>query len=225
MGTQARLRRLKNPRGTSMKLRTLLFLGLAAALLLPDPPPDDPLMQTAAAQARPPADANAAELALAAMAAASDAGSFCQRQPQACDVANRYWQRFKLRLRYAVRLVYEWANDAPPAAPAKAGAPESDTPAVPERAGEEMTPPKSRPEEQVRQQQAAVLPASQGLHAHLRLTLSAVDDIVTGSTTPMPPRVTNTAQRRSGKTGDGSENTLTIEDIIVPWNGPRTASG
>ncbi len=244
-----------------MKLRTIVFLGLAAVMLLPDPPPDDPLLQAVAAKGQPPVGTDAAELALAAMAAASDAGSFCQRQPQACITATRYWENFKLRLRYSVRLIYEWANGAPsPVIPEgsdarsgshtnidKAGlAPENaDSDAVGRPSRMPITPKPEIGNLQVAPggafagsasrtgaaqgkamlQRTGLQPASGSMSVGLRLSRASVDDIITGSTIPVEPHPAGDLERRTDQTGKGSENTLTIEDIIVPWNGPRNASG
>jgi hypothetical protein len=229
-----------------MKLTRIVLITALAAIFMPSPPPDDPLRLAAGGESHVAARRAApAELAYAAMAAASDAGSFCLRQPQACDIAGRFWSDFTLRLRYTLRLGYQWATGrkdtpSPAGMPARA-LPEDNSrnqssgtarfqaarPAPP-AAG--MRPGDTRP-------RPLVVPAS-GDHGPLRAGagsphLSApsgagrkeegADPLITGSTripgTKAP--ALRLAERRSQETPQGAENTLTIEDLLIPWNGPR----
>jgi len=206
-----------------MKLtRWIVILGLAA-VFMPSPPPGDPLLQTAAGRSDATMrGADPAELAYAAMAAASDAGSFCSRQPQACEIAGRFWADFTLRLRYTLRLTYQWATGqegqaAPSSVPA---APAGEMRAIP-AAAEGVHEVKGRParglEQQVRPQPLDVETGRQ------RAKGASADPLITGSTRPASGKAPalRLAQRRSQERPEGSENTLTIEDILIPWNGPR----
>ncbi len=207
-----------------MKLtRWIVLLGLAA-VFMPSPPPGDPLLQSAASRGDAAMrGADPAELAYAAMAAASDAGSFCSRQPQACEIAGRFWDDFTLRLRYTLRLTYQWATgQAEQTVPSSTpSAPAPDMLTIPAAAAgvHEV---RSRPVRALHQQ---VRPRPLDEEAGRRSAGEApADPLVTGSTRPAPRHevpALRLAQRRSQERPEGSENTLTIEDILIPWNGPR----
>ena len=186
-----------------MRIGRFLALAILAAVLMPSPPPGDPLLARTASRDGHTGDtaAGASELALAAMAAASDVGGFCRRQPLSCDIAGRFWSDFKLRLRYTIRLVYEWAGGEAPARPALTA-----PPALRPAAGEDVrrgpvrtvVPPRGTPRDGAARGAFPLPP----------------DRLITGSTRRI-------ARNRSTERPHGSENTLTIEDILVPWNGPR----
>ncbi len=179
--------------GDVMKLiKTTLVLALGA-FLLPSPPPGDPALQGAALT---DSGADSAELALAAMRAASDVGGFCTRQPMVCETAGRAWRGLELKVKYSVRLLYEWslkdgrAHHAAPAMrnvlpPAPAATQARPAPAAPEAKDDSR------------------IPARQ----------AGIDSLITGA-------VTKIAARTNDDGEGGSENTLRIEDLAVPWNGP-----
>ncbi len=174
-----------------MKLvRTTLLLGLGA-FLLPSPPPDDPVMRGIAAGREP----GSAAIVLAAMQAASDAGGFCARQPMVCSVAADSWRILQAKVKYSLRLAYEWSQGEKDKDPVAAR--EVSYPPLPKL---DSLP--SRPESPVRKDNARIAPRR------------AADGLITGS-------VTRVANRDSQDDGAGSENTLRIEDLTVPWNGPR----
>ncbi len=210
-----------------MKLTRLIVLMGLAAIFMPSPPPGDPLLQTTARGDRmAPSRANPAELAHAAVAAASDAGSFCHRQPQACEIAGRFWNDFTVRLRYTLRLAYQWATGqesqvAPSFTPA---APAAESLAMP-TAARGMHELKSQPARAFHQQvrPRPVNPVNEG-GIHRGARGNATDTLITGSTRPASGSrapALRMAQRRSRERPEGSENTLTIEDILIPWNGPQ----
>ncbi len=174
-----------------MKLvRTTLLLGLGV-FLLPSPPPDDPVMRGIAAGHEP----GSAAIVLAAMQAASDAGGFCARQPMVCSVAADSWRIVQAKVKYSLRLAYEWSQGEADKDPVAAR--EVSYPPLPKLDAlplQHKTP--------VKKDNAHIAPGD------------ATDGLITGS-------VDKLASRDSQDDGAGSENTLRIEDLTVPWNGPR----
>lgn len=81
-----------------MKLIRTLVLVTAAVFLLPSPP--DSEQKLAASPA----------LVTAAVNAAGDVGSFCQRQPGVCSTAASIAGTLEAKARYSIKLLYEWAN-------------------------------------------------------------------------------------------------------------------
>jgi len=165
-------------------IRTGLLIALGT-FALPSPPPDDPAAASMTAEARQQADS--AALALAAMQAASDAAGFCARQPDVCATAGAAWRIMQAKLKYSLRLAYEWAGGGQPAPareaiPAAAQAPEG-------------------------------APDPQDLKTLLKGAALEADPMITGS---LPAWNRDTSQQSA----EGSENTLRIEDLTVPWNGP-----
>ncbi len=174
-------------------IKTILILALGA-VMLPSPPPEEYVRAGLEENAAP---AGGAELALAAMRAADDIGGFCARQPLVCKTATRTWRGLEVRLKYSVRLLYEWANGAR-AASARAVPAEAASRPSPAAAGEAG---------------GKAQPAPQKAHAAPRR--AAADGIITGA-------VTKVASRNTGEVAGESENTLRIEDLLPPWNGPAT---
>jgi len=178
-----------------MKLfRTALLIGLAA-WFLPSPPPGEQ-------PARKAADADSVTIALAAMRVASDAAAFCNRQPEVCDTAWKAWNILRAKLVYSAELAFEeWRSR-------NADAPETPRPVAAE--GTEKTlhalPDPSRT--------SAPLQNEGGDIGRL-LRDTVADPLVTDS-------LTTAWNRNAGDGGgDGSENTLEIRDLTVPWNGPK----
>ena len=183
--------------GDVMKLiKTTLVLALGA-FLLPSPPPGDPALQGAALT---DSGADSAELALAAMRAASDVGGFCTRQPMVCETAGRAWRGLELKVKYSVRLLYEWslkdgrAHHAAPAAPTMRNV-SLPAPAAPQARPAPAPAPEAKDDSRIPARQAGI------------------DSLITGA-------VTKIAARTNDDGEGGSENTLRIEDLAVPWNGP-----
>lgn len=95
-------------------IRTLIVLG-AAGLFLPSPPED----QTGA---EPTAESPTAfEMLSSAGSAASDAWSFCQRQPEVCNVAGYAAERLQAKAFYSASLLWGWAWEEKGAAPSAQG--------------------------------------------------------------------------------------------------------
>ncbi len=174
--------------------RTALLIGLAA-WFLPSPPPGE-------GQVPETTDANGARLALAAVQAATDAATFCDRRPEVCDTARRAWNVLRAKLVYSAGLAFEeWRRR-------NADAPEGHRPVTDGETGEaDGHIPGLRG--------TSVSPGfrDDGIGRLLRGTMA--DPLVTGS-------VTIAWNRNAGDGGeDGSENTLEIRDLTVPWNGPK----
>ncbi len=179
--------------------RTALLIGLAAWFLPSPPPGEGPAQETAGA--------NGATLALAAMQAASDAATFCDRQPDVCDTARKAWNVLRAKLVYSAGLAFdEWrrrSSDTPEAPHPAASHPATD---------EGFEQPDAHPPG-LRGTSVPPVPESGDIGRLLRGT--SADPLVTGS-------VTTAWNRNSGDGGgDGSENTLEIRDLTVPWNGPK----
>ncbi len=184
--------------GDVMRLiKTVFVLGLGA-FLLPSPPPGDPALQDASAVHE---GADSAELALAAMRAASDVGGFCTRQPMVCDTAGRAFSGLKAKVKYSVRLLYEWSleGDKPKGRPAQGQ--EISLPQLPPLPGL-STLPSASPARPAKDESR--IPGKQ----------ARIDPLITGA-------ITVAAADTGDDGGEGSENTLRIEDLTAPWNGPR----
>ena len=82
-----------------MKIIRTLVIVTAGAFLLPSPPDS----QQANITPTP-------ELMAAAANAASDVGSFCNRQPAVCSTASNLAGTLEAKARYSIKLLYEWAN-------------------------------------------------------------------------------------------------------------------
>ena len=185
-----------------MKLIKTTIILAFGAFLLPSPPQGDILLTGLSGNGGRPA--GSAELALAAMRAASDIGGFCDRQPMVCETAGHAWRSMQVRVKYSVRLLYEWANEGH-------GAPAQDA------RGEEV----SYPPLPV----LPVLPAQPGPggikagarpakdNARIPARQAKADGLITGA-------ITRAASRKTTGDENGSENTLRIEDLLTPWNGP-----
>ena len=95
-----------------MKIIRTLVIVTAGAFLLPSPP------DSRQANITP-----TPELMAAAANAASDVGSFCNRQPAVCSTASNLAGTLEAKARYSIKLLYEWANkDDAAARPPKVGA-------------------------------------------------------------------------------------------------------
>lgn len=79
-------------------IRTVIILG-AIGFLLPSPP-----------DAPHPSAAASPEVAIAAYQAAGDVTGFCGRQPGVCSTAEALGTVLLAKLRYSIKLAYEWAN-------------------------------------------------------------------------------------------------------------------
>jgi len=174
--------------------RTVLLMGLAA-WFLPSPPPGEGPAQEAAG-------ANGATLALAAVQAATDAATFCERQPEVCDTARKAWNVLRAKLVYSAGLAFEeWRRR-------NADTPEGPRPVADGDSGD--------PADRAPALRGTSMPAGiEGGDIGRLLRGSAADPLVTGSLTT----AWNGNAGDSG--GDGSENTLEIRDLTVPWNGPK----
>lgn len=84
--------------------RTLIVLG-AAGLFLPSPPEDKAVQGSDAGQP------STFELLSSAGSAASDAWSFCSRQPEVCEVAGYMAGRLEAKTLYSASLLWGWAWD------------------------------------------------------------------------------------------------------------------
>lgn len=89
--------------------RTLILLG-AAGLFLPSPP-DDPAARPGEADGP-----SAFEMMSSAGSTASDAASFCSRQPDVCDVAGYLAGKLERKVLYSASLLWGWAWEDKPSA-------------------------------------------------------------------------------------------------------------
>lgn len=110
--------------------RTLILLG-AAGLFLPSPPEELSVTPEESAS-----DPSAFEVMSSAGAAASDAVSFCSRQPDVCGVAGYLAGRLEQKVLYSASLLWGWAweekpSDAADAFPATSVSVEGDIPEPP----------------------------------------------------------------------------------------------
>lgn len=94
-------------------IRTIILLA-GAGLLLPSPP-DDPKAGTDADSP------STMELLSSAGSAASDAWSFCSRQPDVCGVAGYLGGKLEGKLLYSASLLWGWAWDGKAVKPQPAG--------------------------------------------------------------------------------------------------------
>lgn len=94
--------------------RTLIVLG-AAGLFLPSPPEDQAAMQASADSP------STLEVLSSAGSAASDAWSFCSRQPEVCGVAGYLAGRLEAKALYSASLLWGWAWEGGGAKPAPQG--------------------------------------------------------------------------------------------------------
>ena len=87
-----------------MRLIKLLLLMSGAAFFLPSPPGEPGAQGEASAEMSTLAMITSASLAYA------DVASFCQRQPGVCQTAGYAAARLEAKVKYSVKLAYEWAN-------------------------------------------------------------------------------------------------------------------
>jgi hypothetical protein len=85
-------------------LRTGLILAVGFALL-PSPPGDE-------TGAQEPAPSTFAYIA-AATETLADMKGFCARNPNACHIAGSVAETVESKVRYSIKLAYEWAEDKP----------------------------------------------------------------------------------------------------------------
>jgi hypothetical protein len=83
--------------------RTIILLG-AAGLLLPSPPEE-------LARGPDPDSPSTIDMLASAGSAASDAWSFCSRQPDVCGVAGYLGGKLEGKLLYSASLLWGWAWD------------------------------------------------------------------------------------------------------------------
>lgn len=87
--------------------RTIILLG-AAGLFLPSPPEE-------LAKGTDPGQPSTFDVLSSAGSAASDAWSFCTRQPEVCGVASYLGGKLEGKLLYSASLLWGWAWDGSPA--------------------------------------------------------------------------------------------------------------
>jgi Family of unknown function (DUF5330) len=93
-------------------LRTIIVLS-GLTMLIPSPPED------AGQMAAGPAGVELGDgYVQVAMGTFSDLASFCDRQPGVCKTAGYVAYKLERKAKYGVRMIYQWANEAAPAAPA-----------------------------------------------------------------------------------------------------------
>ncbi len=91
-----------------MGITRILIVGLAALILAPMPPE----VETAAVNGQPVAELQTHQLVSVATGTFTDVSSFCERQPLTCRAMSDVASVAQAKVRYAIRLAYEWANDA-----------------------------------------------------------------------------------------------------------------
>lgn len=94
-------------------LRTIILLS-AAGLLLPSPPEE-------LATGPDPDSPTTIDLLSSAGSAASDAWSFCSRQPEVCGVAGYLGGKLEGKLLYSASLLWGWAWDGKAMTPRSQG--------------------------------------------------------------------------------------------------------
>jgi hypothetical protein len=99
-----------------MRIFRTLILLTGAGLLLPSPP------EGWQASDHGVPEPSTLELLTSAGAAASDAASFCSRQPEVCSVAGYLTQKLTAKALYSASLVWGWADHEGPQ-PADASGP------------------------------------------------------------------------------------------------------
>ncbi len=172
-----------------------LFIGGVALLLAPMPPED---MQSKFS-AQPVSAVQTHEFVSVAIGIFADAASFCQRQPQACEVLGEVANAAEVKAKYSIRLLYEWA-----------GAEQSGHDSVEPALKGTLTPtsPQLNLQPPAQSDANAVQPAA--LQHLMYAQATAVDSIVTGSNSKP------TSQQA------GNVNTLKIEDLVPVWRGPAS---
>lgn len=93
--------------------RTIILLG-AAGLLLPSPPEE-------LAKGDDPGQPTTIDMLSSAGSAASDAWSFCTRQPDVCGVAGYLGGKLEGKLLYSASLLWGWAWDGSAGKPQPSG--------------------------------------------------------------------------------------------------------
>jgi hypothetical protein len=91
-----------------MRIFRTIILLTGLAVLLPSPP--DEAVQPADGLATA---SDVPGLVQTAAQTVSDVASFCSRQPGVCETAGYLAHKMEAKAKYSVRLLYEWANDAP----------------------------------------------------------------------------------------------------------------
>ena len=94
-------------------VRTLMLLS-AAGLLLPSPPEE-------LAKGPDPDSPSTIDMLASAGSAASDAWSFCNRQPDVCGVASYLGGKLEGKLLYSASLLWGWAWDGKTGRPQLSG--------------------------------------------------------------------------------------------------------
>jgi hypothetical protein len=85
-------------------IRTLLILT-GVGIALPSPP--ESAVKTVSDQPQ----VSGPNLVSSAALTVADLVGFCQRQPEVCQTAGRVTGHLEAKIKYTVRLIYEWAND------------------------------------------------------------------------------------------------------------------
>jgi len=95
-----------NVMGKKMGITRILIVGLAALILAPMPPEN----QTATANGETVAELQTHQLVSVAIGTFTDVSSFCERQALTCKAMGDVADIAQAKVRYSIRLAYEWAN-------------------------------------------------------------------------------------------------------------------
>ncbi len=171
-----------------MGITKYMILGAVAFALAPMPP-EGPLHIN---NATPVAALQTHEMISVAIGTFADVASFCERQPQTCEVLSNIADIAQAKAKYSIRLAYEWANGSPAAGLQLKG-----------------TLPVSGPGEAIDLGPAPSSDAglTTGVSNIFKSSLAA-DPVVTGSFARMA-------------SADEGSNTLRIDDLVPEWRGPE----
>jgi hypothetical protein len=85
------------------------FVMALVVFLMPSPPDNGQIASVQGQQQVP----SQVDLVSAAGSTVTDMQSFCQRQPGVCQTAGYLMWKAEAKLKYSVKLIYEWANQDP----------------------------------------------------------------------------------------------------------------
>ena len=175
-----------------MGITRILIVGLTALMLAPMPPEDE----TAAVNGQPVAELQTHQLVSVATGTFTDVSSFCERQPLTCSAMGEVAYVAQVKVRYAIRLAYEWANDSKTDGNT---APRSLQDAIPV-SGDHLD------------INSIAEPGAAGLQSipDILNSSSLYDPLVTGTT-------------RQFAEADSGTNTLRIDDILPDWRDPESS--